>query len=122
MVINYQWWLVEHQQHTGVLTLREFISQEAEYRAIAAEAVHGVVHGGTAFAGVHMGGHFHQRAHFTNAGAQKEQLSVRCCPVCSNPYGPWACPQFRSATVEQRWELAKMNKLCFKCLGVGDSG
>nr|XP_053614896.1 uncharacterized protein LOC128677804 [Plodia interpunctella] len=43
---------------------------------------------------------------------------VNMCPICnaSSHYTP-ACPKFISITASERWEAARKNKLCFRCLG-----
>ena len=36
--------------------------------------------------------------------------------------GAWACPEFKQMDIQSRWDCAKQNKLCFRCLGDGHLG
>ena len=55
---------------------------------------------------------FYGRADF---GTERQQLRV--CKVCSKSHGAWACPEFKQMEIQSRWDCAKQNKLCFRCLG-----
>ena len=115
MVAQYQRWMSNTGMQPAVETLRDWILQEAEYRIVAAEAVRGVqsqlapapTSGGKA--STNRPG----RTYF----AQSDSGLSRSCKVCSGKHGAWACPKFKSASVEQRWNWAKEFELCFRCLG-----
>ena len=42
--------------------------------------------------------------------------------VCNGRHGVWACDAFRNMNIQQRWNVAKQFKLCFRCLGDDHSG
>ena len=39
-----------------------------------------------------------------------------------NPHGLWACDSFRKMTVNQRWDIAREQRVCFRCLSYGHQG
>lgn len=53
------------------------------------------------------------------AQLKTNQVSVekKNCPKCKNKHSLFKCNEFRRMTIEARWDLAKKEKLCFKCLG-----
>lgn len=48
--------------------------------------------------------------------ATTTETPTKRCTSCDGDHWITECKRFRDATVEQRWELAKNKKLCFKCL------
>ncbi|XP_045779881.1 uncharacterized protein LOC123877305 [Maniola jurtina] len=40
----------------------------------------------------------------------------RSCNLCDENHGLLECKKFREASVDERWEIAKKAKICFKCL------
>ena len=48
--------------------------------------------------------------------------SQRKCQVCDQLHDVWACDQFKEIPVPRRWDIAKENHLCFRCLGRGHGG
>ncbi|XP_048484628.1 uncharacterized protein LOC119690594 [Plutella xylostella] len=38
------------------------------------------------------------------------------CPMCKQAHKLPACTRFTEKTTDERWEIAKQNKLCFRCL------
>jgi hypothetical protein len=46
------------------------------------------------------------------------QQSQRKCKLCLDPgHAIWKCSRFMEADVQERWNIAKIQVLCFKCLG-----
>lgn len=46
----------------------------------------------------------------TVEGTEEEQ-----CPSCKQNHRLTQCPKYKTMTVDQRWELVKEHKICFKC-------
>ncbi|XP_037302804.1 uncharacterized protein LOC119193309 [Manduca sexta] len=44
-----------------------------------------------------------------------EQEEKQECPACSEAHVLTQCPKYKALSVEQRWNLIKEKKLCFKC-------
>lgn len=41
------------------------------------------------------------------------------CPICNGAHAMTKCSQFMAMTVDQRWEVAYKNRVCYNCLGSG---
>lgn len=53
------------------------------------------------------------------SGVIKSYLSTvdtKTCPVCNETHRLFDCSRFKKMEVNQRWNVARMNKLCFSCL------
>eukprot|EP00795_Rhopilema_esculentum_P017422 gene17422-9025_t len=110
MLSRFKRWVYEHQKNEDVETLRQFIIEEAEFQVAAAETIHG----------------FHKNmvtrpknssSSFFGADDRSKKLKfLRKCYVCQNDHMIWDCSAFKRKKVNQRWEIAKKQKLCFKCL------
>ena len=50
---------------------------------------------------------------------ERENRLPRKCPQCSGPHGVWRCRVFKSASLEDRWEIVKQRRLCMICLDEG---
>lgn len=46
----------------------------------------------------------------------------RRCKNCGEQHGIWTCPDYKSQSVTQRWQLAKQFGLCYRCLGDNHRG
>ena len=44
------------------------------------------------------------------------------CVDCGKNHGVWTCPDFKRRKVADRWNIAKQNELCYRCLGQGHQG
>ena len=44
------------------------------------------------------------------------------CLDCGKNHGIWNCPEFNRRKVADRWNFAKHNQLCFRCLAQGHQG
>ncbi|XP_045772958.1 uncharacterized protein LOC123872620 [Maniola jurtina] len=49
-----------------------------------------------------------------------QEIAIRtvksACNLCDENHGLLECKKFREASVDERWEIAKKAKICFKCL------
>jgi len=43
------------------------------------------------------------------------------CPQCKQPHSLFKCNEFQKIKIEDRWNLAKKKKLCFRCLAHHDN-
>ena len=48
--------------------------------------------------------------------------AIKKCKLCNHPHGLWACVSFRKMTVNQRWGIAREQRVCFRCLSYGHQG
>ena len=46
----------------------------------------------------------------------------RTCKVCGKNHPIWACENFKAMSVPKRWEVAKKDNFCFRCLGQNHVG
>jgi len=128
MLANYHRWIFEKCKRESIETLRQWVILEAEFQTRALEAAHGLftskpVKFDTKKFKKEPTHSFFGKSESTklDVGAQRSYTS-RTCPVCSNSHGVWACPEFKNMGVQNRWECARHNKLCFHCLGEGHQG
>lgn len=111
MLSRYKRWVHEQNWNEDVETLRKFIIEEAEFQVAAAETLNGLsknVGNGTKPrnpANSYFGGQ-----------NKKEKRNKDHCVVCKDKHRVWECVKFRSYDVDKRWEIAKMNNLCYRCL------
>ena len=98
LVTSYHRWLFVNQKLGSVETLLEWVMRETELMVIGQKAVQGV---SSRFAAV--------------------KNSVRCdssaCIVCGDSHDIVVCNRFIQMAVHQRWDIARLHKLCFRCLG-----
>jgi len=127
MLANYHRWVFEKHKRESVETLREWVIQEAEFQTRALEVAYGF---STSRPGKFDAKKFKKESTYSYFGKShtKSDVSVqrpyssRTCRVCNGPHGVWACPEFKHMNTQIRWECAKQNKLCFRCLGEGHQG
>ena len=53
------------------------------------------------------------------AETQQETHQKTSCPICLADHLTTSCKRFRSATTDQRYQMARDNHLCFACLKTG---
>lgn len=58
-----------------------------------------------------------QKVYATSGGNNNNNNANIKCPLCSEPHKTDSCVQFKDATIDERWDIAKSNGLCFSCLG-----
>ena len=125
LVAQYHRWRYDRQQDESVEVLLEWSGLEVEFQITAAEAVDGL-------SAVSAGPRWRQSAPpakphtFVAArqepGPRNESLSVHSCPSCKGRHSIWKCLAFKALGVAKRWQVAKDNGLCYRCLGVGHTG
>ena len=114
--------MFEKQKRESVESLREWVLQEAEFQTKVLEAVHGLNYTNTRQGKSEMRKFKRDNPHtfYGRADSGTERQQLRVCKVCSKSHG--ACPEFKQMEIQSRWNCAKQNKLCFRCLGDGHLG
>ena len=133
MLAQYHRWLFENGKLESVETLRKWVMQEAEFRTVAHETVRGFSNQENDV-GNRKGKPLKIRSYFTtgennqNAENRRSGYSIndifgrRTCKICGSQHGVWKCESFRKMDVSKRWEMAKQQKLCYRCLGDNHHG
>ncbi len=89
-------------------SLKEWLVDEVEYRIRAAESRDGLS------ANYSKRNTNRKQLQSFNTGRVANPLPCLCCTVIGHKLCD--CPKFKAYTTEQRWQLAKKKKLCFRCL------
>ena len=108
MLKRYHRWIFETSSEENVLTLHEWIVQEAKFQVIAAETSQRIsVPGNTSKTSG-------KRQSQTFYADSKPQVG---CALCKGEHKIWNCDSFKQLPVKNKWEEAKKLKLCYRCLG-----
>ena len=110
LICKYEQWIDESKELEGLESLREFIDRQAEYLTKAGEVVRGISDDGAQKAP--------QKAFVT----QSVQSEPKKCAHCGESHAIWFCNNFKSLSVEDRWNKVKELGLCFRCLSAGHLG
>ena len=43
------------------------------------------------------------------------------CVACKNYHKIWECPTFKDHDIVQHWEIAKKQRICYRCLNLNHS-
>ena len=121
MLARYHRWVFECNKEESVLSLREWILQESEFQTIATEAVRGVSGKATKPPYRSTPRQGNQRTFFGEADYVRISKKMPCVD-CGKNHGIWNCPEFNRRKVADRWNFAKHNQLCFRCLAQGHQG
>ena len=116
MNASFQRWLFEHQRVENVENLRHFILQEAEFRTIASEVVHGLSK--IEVSSQRRNPNLKSSSYF----GQNDDVTTKTCECCGGYHPIWKCEVFSQKTVDSRWKLAIEKHLCFRCLGSSHRG
>ena len=122
MLSSYHRWIFEKQKHESVESLKEWVLQEAEFQTKALEAVHGLTNTRQGKSEMRKFKRDNPHTFYGRADFGTERQQLRVCKVCGKSHGAWACPEFKQMDIQSRWDCAKQNKLCFRCLGDGHLG
>ena len=121
MLARYHRWVFKYNKEESVLSLREWILQESDFQMIATEAVRGLSGKATKPPYHSTPRQGHQRTFFGEADSVRNSKKIPCLD-CGKKYGIWNCPEFNRRKVADRWNFAKHNQLCFRCLAQGHQG
>ena len=106
MLTDYQRWLFESGKPDSLKALHVWVNREAEYQTVAAETIKGM---GTRFKDS-------QQTMFGDDAPKYKKTGKMTCVICGKSHPVWSCKTFEKMDVPQRWEQAKMHRLCFRCL------
>ena len=102
-------------------TLREFIDRESEFLTTASEIIIGVGKSSVKQSRPSaVGRTYVTQERPTISGPRRRD--IKKCKLCNLPHGLWACDSFRKMTVNQRWDIAREQRVCFRCLSYGHQG
>ena len=101
-----------------MLSLRKWILQESEVQTIATEAVRGLSGKSSKRPYRPTSRQGNQRTFFGEADSVTNSKKMPCLD-CKKDHGIWSCPKFNRRKVADRWNFAKHNQLCFRCLAQG---
>ena len=128
-VESYSRWLREHKKERSVLSLKDWLKEEVRVRVEAVEMVHGVEGidlslkrneaGGGKF---RYGDRGRSRTLFAGRGGVGGKDVKPPCALCEGNHGIWSCQRFQDMKVQDRWNIAKVKYLCFRCLGSHHQG
>ena len=121
MLTQYHRWIFENHKDESVMTLRTWVLQEAEFRTIASETVHGFTGRMASNAPARPVPRYgNQRTFF---GETKDQRMTKFnCRECGKQHGIWSCRIFAKRNVRDRWNIARRLQLCYRCLGEDHQG
>ena len=98
--------MFDKEKNENVENLRSFIIQE--FQMAAAEKIHSL----------HLIGN-KAKIDYTYFGSSQQSNKVKYqkkCVFCSLDHSLWDCVQFKQLDIRQRWDMARSNKLCYRCL------
>ena len=111
LLTKYKQWVCDNHRIEDVKTLKEFIDREPEFLTTASEAIAGVLSGSKK-----------ERTLFAKEDPDPKKKHAKKCKVCKESHGLWTCENFKKMSVDERWNIAKEQKLCFRCLSDGHRG
>ena len=121
LLAKYKQWFSDNYRDGNVQTLREFIDRESEFLTTASEIITGV--GKSSVKQLKpsaVGRTYVTQERPTISGPRRRD--IKKCKLCNHPHGLWACDSFRKMTVNQRWDIAREQRVCFRCLSYGHQG
>lgn len=123
----YSRWLGENDREQSVVSLRDWLKEEARIRIEALEMAHGFQQtpGGDNTYSRPRNDRYKSRNSFASIGERKKDppFGNRSCECCrEDDHRIWRCKQYRRMKVDERWQFAKERSLCFRCLGNDHQG
>ena len=98
VLTSYQRWVFEGKREESILTLKDYVMQEAQYHVIASETTKGIS---------------------TSFTPSVSTCQTHKCAVCGGLHRVESCKEFLKMKLTARKNLVFKMKLCFKCLGQG---
>ena len=112
MLTRYRRWSYEMQEPDSVEALKKWLLRESDYQNQAAETLRGLSDRSSR-------GLNPDRPPLRNRSENSylaQTTTTTRCVMCAEPHPVWKCPSFACLSVDERWEVAKSEKLCFCCL------
>ena len=127
---SYSRWLNVHKEAPAVTSLCNWLKEEVAIKVEAKEMSHGLDEKSSQERRFNRGRHNdgRPRSYFTGAegggrhpnradGQEERPRKKPPCSLCGQSnHGIWNCNQFKQKTVGERWNIAKEQHLCFRCL------
>ena len=115
MLIQYRRWLRDNQRNESIEVLRDFLTQETELHSIARETLNS------------LGRKDHSQVKsnyriFMAYQSSSSKNTTKSCELCQRFHPIWKCQEFLKQDICGRWDIAKQNWLCFRCLGTNHLG
>ena len=108
MITQYQRWVFDKEKKENVENLRSFVIQEAEFQMAATETIHGLHRIGNKAKIDH--------TYFSSSQQSNKGKYQKKCVFCNLDHSLWDCVQFKQLDIRQRCDVARSNKLCYRCL------
>jgi len=108
LLSKYKQWISDYHRIENVGTLREFVDRESEFLTTASETIIGVLK--------------RERTFLAKIDPEPKKKQGNKCKLCKGSHGMWNCENFKKMSVDMRWNVAKEQKLCFRCLSNGHRG
>ena len=122
MLTQYHRWIFENHKDESVMTLWTWVLQEAEFRIIASETVHGFTGRMANNAPARSIPRYGNQRTFFGEIKDKRSLPKLICRECGKQHGIWNFRIFAQRSVRDRWNIAKRLQLCYRCLGEEHQG
>ena len=107
LLTQYQRWVFENNKTESVEALLEWVLLESEFHVMASETIHGMCSRSSL-------------KNWDNSGNQTDDcrdVDDIMCQICnSSDHSVSACGEFQHMSVGYRWDMARLHKLCFRCL------
>ena len=111
MLSRFYRWVKESGRPESIETLRDWITEEAEYQVKAVEAVEGL-----------HGTREKPKEDYRKRPNQTFTTFKQKCYICQGNHTIRNCEEYKSMSIDFRWEIAKEKKLCFHCLANNHQG
>lgn len=111
LLCKYKQWISDNHRIENVGTLREFVDRESEFLTTASETITGVLSGSK-----------RERTFLAKVDPEPKKKQGNKCKLCKGSHGMWNCENFKKMPVDMRWNVAKEQKLCFRCRSNGHRG
>ena len=108
---------LENHKQESMETLKDWISEEAEYQIQASEIKHGFPKVRRERGDGYGSGSSRNGRTFHGKSVDGSYKRMRKCQFCSEIHPIWKCPKYRDQAAEEKWKLVKKFGLCYRCLG-----
>ena len=110
LLSQYIRWLKENKRVESLITLKDWITEEADCQVHATEIKNGLKSGNSS-------GKCHDRRSKSFGINQADEKRKGTCKVCGAGHAVWNCDVFTSRSIQEKWATAKKLGLCYRCLG-----
>ena len=104
MLTKYKRWSYEKDEPASVESLKKWLLRESDYQNQAAETLRGLIERPP-----------RPKNETTYLSSTQPSTKMKCA-MCSESHPIWTCPSFAYLNSDERWDVAKNEKLCFCCL------